>query len=77
MGCYPKTAAKNATFKITADLPDGRVEPLLWLSDYESRFKHSFLLRTPLEVPAGTIIAVFLQTRPYCCFRSQPTIRQK
>jgi hypothetical protein len=55
-GLYPKTAAKTSTFQITADLPDGRVEPLLWLSDYQSRFKHSFLLRAPLELPAGTVI---------------------
>ena len=41
--------AKNATFQITAHLPGGRVEPLVWLSD-------SFLLRWPLELPAGTVI---------------------
>jgi hypothetical protein len=28
----------------------------VWLSDFQNRFKHSFLLRAPLELPAGAII---------------------
>jgi hypothetical protein len=55
-GLYPRAAAKSASFQIAAQLPDGTVEPLLWLSNYQNRFKHSFLLRTPLELPAGTMI---------------------
>jgi mono/diheme cytochrome c family protein len=55
-GLFPKTASKSISLQMNAELPDGRVEPLLWLSDYQSRFKHSFLLRRPLELPAGTII---------------------
>jgi hypothetical protein len=55
-GLYPRATSKSASFQITAQFPDGTVEPLLWLSNYQNRFKHSFLLRTPLELPAGTII---------------------
>jgi len=55
-GLYPRATSKSAFFQITAQLPDGTVEPLLWLSNYQNRFKHSFLLRTPLELPAGTMI---------------------
>jgi hypothetical protein len=45
------------SFQIIAELPDGRVEPLLWLDDYKEQFAHPFLLRTPLELPAGTVIS--------------------
>jgi hypothetical protein len=55
-GLYPSMTSKSASFQITAQLPDGTVEPVLWLSNYQNRFKHSFLLRTPLELPAGTVI---------------------
>jgi hypothetical protein len=55
-GLYPGATSKSASFQITAELPDGSTEPLLWLSNYQNQFKHSFLLRTPLELPAGTVI---------------------
>lgn len=55
-GLYPRGTSKSASFQVTADLPDGTVEPLVWLSNYQNRFKHSFLLRTPVELPAGTVI---------------------
>jgi len=42
--------------KILAKLPDGSIEPLVWLYEYKNEYKHAFLLRTPLTLPAGTII---------------------
>src|SRR5712691_2569246 len=55
-GLWPRTVPDNASFQVTAELPDGSVEPLLWLHDYKPQFGHPFLLRTPLELPAGTVI---------------------
>lgn len=52
----PKKTAPGASFQITAELPDGSIEPLLWLKDYSDRFAHPFVLRTPLLLPAGTVI---------------------
>src|SRR5579872_2800981 len=46
----------KASFQITAELPDGAVEPLLWIQEYKPQFAHPFLLRTPLELPKGSII---------------------
>lgn len=53
-GLLPQQAVEGA--QIVATLPDGRVEPLLWLYGYSDRFRHPFLLRKPLPLPAGTII---------------------
>ena len=39
------------------EFPDGRVEPLVWLDDYKEKYAHPFLFRTPLELPAGTVIS--------------------
>ena len=45
------------SFQIIAELPDGRIEPLVWLDEYKEQFAHRFLFRAPLELPAGTVIS--------------------
>lgn len=55
-GIWPKDVPAGASFRITAQFPNGRIEPLLWLMDYKPQFDHPFLLRSPLKLPAGTII---------------------
>ena len=42
--------------RVTAVLPNGRVEPLVWLHDYDDRYRHPFLLRRPILLPEGTTI---------------------
>jgi hypothetical protein len=56
-GLFPKNVPEGGSFQIFAQFPDGRIEPLLWLDGYKAQFAHVFLLRTPLELPAGTTIA--------------------
>jgi hypothetical protein len=55
-GLMPLSVPDKTSFQVTAELPDGSVEPLVWLQDYKAKFTHSFLRRTPLELPAGTVI---------------------
>jgi hypothetical protein len=55
-GLFPRNVPESGSFQIVAELPDGRVEPLLWLDGYKEQFAHVFLLRQPIELPAGTII---------------------
>src|SRR5262247_1503120 len=55
-GLFPRSVPENASFQIIAELPDGRIEPLLWLDTYNPKFAHAFLLRTPIDLPAGTLI---------------------
>jgi hypothetical protein len=55
-GLWPQTVPAKTSFQITATFPDGSIEPLLWLEDYKPQYGHPFLLRTPLELPPGTII---------------------
>ena len=55
-GLFPTNVPANSSFQIFAEFPDGRIEPLLWLDGYKQQFAHVFLLRTPLELPAGTVI---------------------
>ena len=53
-GLLPERAADGT--QIVAVRPNGRVEPLLWLYEYDDRHQHPFLLRKPLTLEAGTII---------------------
>lgn len=55
-GLMPEDVPAGIPLRIVAKLPDGSVEPLLWLYEYKSAFKHAFLLRRPLMLPPGTLI---------------------
>jgi hypothetical protein len=55
-GILPKSVPRTASVRITAEFPDGHVEPLVWLYNYVPRFGHAFLFRKPLLLPKGTII---------------------
>jgi hypothetical protein len=55
-GIWPENVADNANLQITAELPDGSIEPLLWLHNYKKQFAHEFLLKRPLDLPAGTVV---------------------
>ena len=55
-GLFPERAPKAPSTKIVAELPDGSVQPLLWLYQYQQSSPHAFLLRKPTELPSGTRI---------------------
>jgi len=55
-GLLPEKIASNQSIRITAALPSGAVEPLIWLHQSDDRYKHPFLFRKPLRLPAGTVI---------------------
>jgi mono/diheme cytochrome c family protein len=55
-GILPKTVPEDAAFQITAELPDGSIEPLLWFEHYSAKFVHPFLYRNAIQLPAGTRI---------------------
>jgi hypothetical protein len=48
--------ADVAEAKLTAILPGGIVEPLIWLREYKQNWNRTFVLAEPLKVPAGTKI---------------------
>ncbi len=42
--------------QVTARLPDGRIEPLIWLYRFDPKTKITFQFRKPLALPPGTVI---------------------
>jgi hypothetical protein len=55
-GILPERVKPGASMQVTALLPDGEVEPLIWLYEYRNSYRHPFLLRKVLDLPAGTLI---------------------
>jgi hypothetical protein len=55
-GLWPEKIAEKGSFQITAQFPDGTIQPLLWLQDYKMQFGHPFLFQTPVNLPAHTVI---------------------
>jgi hypothetical protein len=55
-GIEPVAKSVVVSNRITAILPDGRIEPIIWLYEYDPKQAHSFHFREPLKLPAGTVI---------------------
>ncbi len=50
-GLWPRKIPEKTSIRISAELPDGEVELLLWLDEYKNQFGHPFLFQTPLKLP--------------------------
>jgi hypothetical protein len=55
-GIWPRKVKPNASFQMTAELPDGSIQPLLWLQPFKPAYSHAFWYRNPLTLPPGTVI---------------------
>lgn len=61
VGVRPLANSVVASARLVARLPDGRIEPLLWLSQYDPksldpRMHGAFTFRKALELPRGTVV---------------------
>jgi hypothetical protein len=43
-GMYPQHVPQGASMQIVASLPDGDVEPLIWLYQFKDAYRHPFFL---------------------------------
>ncbi|PWT85813.1 MAG: hypothetical protein C5B57_02215 [Blastocatellia bacterium] len=55
-GLWPEHVPPGASMQIVAAWQNGRVEPLLWLYEYNDSYRHPFRFRRAIEIPAGTTI---------------------
>jgi len=54
----PHDLPEGASMDITAFLPDGAVEHLIWLRDYRKRWTRTYPFRDPLYLPKGTRVVI-------------------
>ena len=57
-GIRPERVTDTSAAVVTATRPDGSIEPLLWLYNYQPRFPQMFWYRTPIRLEAGTRIQI-------------------
>ncbi len=57
-GIQPQKIADRGSVAVTATRPDGSVEPLLWLYNYDAKFPHTYWYTAQLDLPAATKIEV-------------------
>ena len=55
-GLMPDRITPRQSIRIVASLPNGSVQPLVWLHEYDERYRHPFLFRKAIALPAGTVI---------------------
>lgn len=55
-GLVAEHVSVDQSLRVVALLPDHRAKPLVWLHGYDERLPHPFLLRSVLQLPAGTTI---------------------
>jgi hypothetical protein len=55
-GLYPQHVPKAVSMQVVAALPNGDVEPMVWLYEYQDVYRHPFLFRRPLALPVGSVI---------------------
>jgi hypothetical protein len=58
LGIEPDLIPATGAVQVTARQPDGAVEPLIWLENFNSSCKRTYYFRQPLRLPGGTRIEV-------------------
>lgn len=53
---HPEPSHAIASARIIATLPNGRVEPLVWLYRFDPKWQRTFVFREPLDLPKGTLV---------------------
>ena len=57
-GVRAKEVPEGSSFMTVAEFPDGTIEPLLWIYNYQPRFDHPYWFSAPLHFPAGARIEI-------------------
>ncbi len=55
-GLRPLADATVDSSRVIARLPDGAVEPLVWLYHFDPKYARTFTFRGVLEMPKGTVV---------------------
>lgn len=56
LGLRPLPDKRVTSARIVAHLPDGRIEPLVWLYQFDPKWKRVFRFREPVQLPSGTVV---------------------
>ena len=55
-GVRTKAEHKVDSARVVARVPDGRIEPIIWLWNFDPKLNRTFLFRQPMDLPGGTVV---------------------
>lgn len=64
---------ENAALRVAAQLPDGRVEPLVWIYGFREKHRPLYVYRKPLTLPARTRIVFSPEIPGRLLFSAKPS----
>ena len=56
LGVAPHMHLLGREMKITATLPDGKIQPLVWIKDWDFNWQDQYAFAKPLSLPKGTVL---------------------
>jgi hypothetical protein len=59
LGARPGTMTEGSSIQAVAQMPDGSIQPLIWIYDYKPKFDRAYYFQKPMTLAAGTKIEVY------------------
>lgn len=59
IGARPGTMTEGSSIQAVAQMPDGSIQPLIWIYDYKPKFDRAYYFQKPMVLAAGTKIEVY------------------
>jgi hypothetical protein len=58
LAIWPELGEGSRSLEVTAGKPDGVVQPLLWIHDYDREWPTPYVFEAPVSLPRGTTISL-------------------
>lgn len=73
---WPMLGPGGKSLELTAMLPDGEVEPMLWLKYFRPEWPSPYVLKDPITLPAGTrlIVTAYYDNAGDTALHAKPTV---
>ena len=62
LGIQPQRAPSAGELQVVARRPDGSVEPLIWVKNFNPGYKGTYYFRDPLRLAVGTQVKIIPST---------------
>lgn len=73
---WPRLGPGAKSLEVSAILPDGSVEPMLWVNSYRAEWPAPYILKEPLSLPAGTrlLMTAYYDNTTDAALAAKPTL---
>ena len=72
LGIQPQRVPSGGELQVVARRPDGSVEPLIWVKNFNATYNGTYYFRGPLHFPAGTQVEMIPPNGEIALFLAVP-----